>query len=104
MMEDRLQAVERRYEDLSSLLADPETIGNPEKLREVSREHSRLTEVGQAGMLTRNLAQLLRVPDRVGICQEAGEVFVRPFDLGEGVFHQLLLPSTVRERRPGLDA
>ena len=47
-MDDRLREVERRYEDLSSLLADPATIADPDKLREVSREHSRLIEVVQA--------------------------------------------------------
>jgi len=56
-MEDRLEEVERRYEDLSSLLADPETIGNPAKLREVSREHARLTDVVQAGARWRRLRE-----------------------------------------------
>ena len=54
-MEDRLREVEQRYEDLSSLLADPATIADPAKLREVSREHSRLTEVVQAAERWRRL-------------------------------------------------
>src|SRR5690606_24357565 len=37
---------------------------------------SRLHHIGKASMLTRNLSQLRRVPDRLGVRQEAGEVFV----------------------------
>ena len=56
-MEDRLREVERRYEDLSSLLADPATIGDPARLREVSREHSRLTEVVQEAVKLRRMRE-----------------------------------------------
>jgi peptide chain release factor 1 len=44
-MEERVREVERRYEEISSLLADPEVIADPKRLRDVSREHSQLSEV-----------------------------------------------------------
>jgi peptide chain release factor 1 len=55
MDERLLEVVERRYEDLSSLLADPATIADPGRLREYSREHARLTEVVQAAELLRKM-------------------------------------------------
>jgi peptide chain release factor 1 len=47
-MEDRIREVVSRYDDLSSLLADSATIADPERLREISREHARLSEVVEA--------------------------------------------------------
>ena len=47
-MIERIQEVERRYEEISSLLADPEVIGDPNRLREISREHSQLSETMEA--------------------------------------------------------
>src|SRR5690606_13561925 len=43
-MLERMAEVERRYEEISSLLADPAVIGEPNRLREISREHSQLSE------------------------------------------------------------
>ncbi len=44
-MEDRVHDIERRYEDLSTQLADPSIHGDPRRLRDLSREHSQLSEV-----------------------------------------------------------
>jgi peptide chain release factor 1 len=52
-MEDRIREIERRYEDLSARLADPAVIGDPQRLRDVSREHSQLSEVVQRAMRLR---------------------------------------------------
>ncbi len=58
-MEDRIRETERRYEELSSLLADPATIADPARLREFSREHSQLTEVvAAAEQLRRSTREL----------------------------------------------
>jgi peptide chain release factor 1 len=46
-MEDRIREIERRYEDLSARLADPAVIGDPQRLRDVSREHAQLSDVVQ---------------------------------------------------------
>ena len=47
-MEDRIREIREQYRDLSSRLADPEIIGDPDTLREVSREHARVTEIVRA--------------------------------------------------------
>jgi peptide chain release factor 1 len=47
-MDDRLQDIQLRFRDLSDQLADPSIHSDPRRLREVSREHSRLTEVVSA--------------------------------------------------------
>ena len=47
-MDERIREVERRYEELSSLLADPATIADPKRLREYSREHAKLSETVRA--------------------------------------------------------
>jgi peptide chain release factor 1 len=47
-MEDRIREIREQYRDLSSRLADPEIIGDPDTLREVSREHARVSAIVQA--------------------------------------------------------
>src|SRR5690606_5255137 len=54
-MEERLDELEQRYADHSSLLADPATIAAPARLREISREHSHLTQLVEAGARWRRL-------------------------------------------------
>jgi peptide chain release factor 1 len=44
-MEDRLQEIESRYADLGTQLADPAVTGDPKRLRDLSREHSQLSQV-----------------------------------------------------------
>ena len=44
-MEDRISEIERRYEDLSTQLADPSIHADPKRLRDLSREHSQLAAV-----------------------------------------------------------
>ena len=58
-MEERLLEVERKYEELSSLLADPATLGDPKRLREVSREHAKLAETVAAAERYRRLQREL---------------------------------------------
>jgi peptide chain release factor 1 len=45
---DRLEAIHKRYEELSQLLCDPEVIGDAKKLREYSKEQAGLEEQNQA--------------------------------------------------------
>lgn len=46
-MFDKLEAVERRYFEIESKLADPSMAEKPEEFRRLSREHSGLTELVQ---------------------------------------------------------
>ena len=48
-MEDRLREARERYDDLSTQLADPGIHADPKRLRDLSREHSRLAQVVEAG-------------------------------------------------------
>jgi peptide chain release factor 1 len=47
-MEDRIHDLERRYEELGIQLADPAVIADNARLRELSREHARLSQVVDA--------------------------------------------------------
>jgi peptide chain release factor 1 len=47
-MIDRISESRARYEDLSVQLADPNIHADPKRLREISREHSRLAQVVEA--------------------------------------------------------
>ena len=47
-MLDRLEQVKARYEEITSQLADPEVVGNQDRLRALSKEHSDLTPVVRA--------------------------------------------------------
>jgi len=42
---DQLREVEARYEELGRKLADPAIVGNPARLRELSKEHSDLSTI-----------------------------------------------------------
>jgi peptide chain release factor 1 len=54
-MDERIRELEKRFEDLSTRLADPAVIGDPARLREVSREHAALSEVVLASSRRRKL-------------------------------------------------
>jgi peptide chain release factor 1 len=47
-MDDRLREARQRYEDLSTQLADPGIHADPKRLRDLSREHSQLSQVVEA--------------------------------------------------------
>ena len=44
-MQERLEEIESRYEDLSRELASPDVVGDPARLRELGRRHSELQEI-----------------------------------------------------------
>jgi peptide chain release factor 1 len=66
-MDDRIWELEKRYEDLSSRLADPSVIGDPARLRELSREHAALSEVVAAATRRR------KVRDELASARELSE-------------------------------
>jgi len=47
-MLDRLEQVRERYQEVTALLSDPAVVGNPERLRHLSKEHSDLTPIVRA--------------------------------------------------------
>jgi peptide chain release factor 1 len=54
---EKLQQIERDYEELSARLAEPETLGDPRRVREVSKA---LAELGEVVRLFRELRELER--------------------------------------------
>ncbi len=69
-MDDRIQEVERRHEEISSLLADPATLADPARLRDLSREHAQLAGVVQAAASFRRTRKELS--DARGLLEESG--------------------------------
>ncbi len=58
-MEDRIRDIERRHEELSQRLADPQVLADSGRLRDLSREHTHLSEVVEtAGRLRRARQEL----------------------------------------------
>jgi len=47
-MEEKLEQIKRRFEELERLLADPEVTGSPRRLKEIGREHAGLKDIVEA--------------------------------------------------------
>jgi peptide chain release factor 1 len=58
-MDERIRELELRYRDLSDQLADPTLHTDPRRLREVSRDHARLSEVVEAAARLRRAEEEL---------------------------------------------
>ena len=59
VVDERVREVIRRFGELEKRLADPAVLGDPEKLREVAREHAELAPAARAA------ERLLRVRQRL---------------------------------------
>ena len=44
-MLDKLKSLKKRYEELSGLLAQPETMNDQKRYRDLAREHAQLSEI-----------------------------------------------------------
>ena len=67
VLEAKVQAALERREELGRQLADPRVISDPERLREVGREHSSLEQIADAG------AQFIRVRRELNEARELSE-------------------------------
>ena len=63
-LETRLEQAVERHRELTRQLAEPEVLGDPQRLRKVAQEHSDLTPVSQAA------AELDRVREELGQARE----------------------------------
>ncbi len=63
-MRERLNKINERYEELTQLLSDPSVVSNQEKYRELSKEHSELSEI------VRSYAELLRTERQLAEARE----------------------------------
>ncbi|HEX6940359.1 MAG TPA: peptide chain release factor 1 [Longimicrobiales bacterium] len=64
VLEERVREVVRRFAELEARLADPAVLADPEKLREVAREHAELAPVAEVA------SRLLRVRAQLGDARE----------------------------------
>ncbi len=81
-MNDRIREIVQRYEELSSLLADPAVIGDQHRLREVAREHAHLSEaVAAAARYESILSQLKDARELAG--EAVGDSEMEAFADGE---------------------
>lgn len=81
-MDDRIREIVQRYEEISSLLADPAVIADQSRLREVAREHAQLSDTVAA--IARHdsiLSQLKDARDLLG--EAAGDPEMEAFAGGE---------------------
>jgi peptide chain release factor 1 len=66
-MEDRVNEARRRYEDVSVQLSDPSLHADPRRMRELSREHARLSEiVATAALVERAESELAGAREMLG--------------------------------------
>lgn len=99
---DRLARAEENYEELNRLLGDPGTIGNQEKLRRCSKEHSDLAPIVDAYRQYRNLEGQLKEteamirgekdPEMVALIRQEREELVAGIEAMEEKLKVLLLP------------
>ncbi|GBD30704.1 Peptide chain release factor 1 [bacterium HR32] len=54
---DRIERLERRYEELTGLLADPQVLADPARYRAVAKEHGELSEVVERWRALRRLEE-----------------------------------------------
>jgi peptide chain release factor 1 len=66
-MNERIREIEQRYDEISSLLADPAVIADQNRLREISREHAQLSDT---------VAAIARYRSLGGELRDAREMFV----------------------------
>ncbi|MFH1681768.1 MAG: PCRF domain-containing protein, partial [Candidatus Eisenbacteria bacterium] len=108
-MLDKLAEVKKKYEELTSALADPEVMGRPKRLAEIGRERGRLESILRAG---ERYARLLRQRDeaedllRDGKDRELAELArtdleeaERDLPAAEAEFRRFLLPQDARDHR-----
>ncbi|BDV44494.1 peptide chain release factor 1 [Geotalea uraniireducens] len=105
-MFDKIQELERRYQELESLLADPTVIANQPEFRKLSREHNDLTELVEAFRRYKKVLaeidgnrELLADPEMKEMAEaELGELAERKEAL-EGEIKILLLPKDPNDNK-----
>jgi peptide chain release factor 1 len=115
---DRLDQVDEKYEELNRLLSEPEVVGNPEKLRNYSKEHSDLTPIVESYRRYRHLEKQLEEVEEMlrsekdtemtGLIRDEKEKLIDGMHSLEENLKRLLLPrdpldekNTILEVRAG---
>ena len=92
-MKEALQKVVERFDELGRLLADPEVVRDPRKLRDYSKERSRLEETVQALALHRRTESTI-ADDEAALASGDAELIAQRRQLGatEARLKKLLVP------------
>src|SRR6266508_253414 len=105
-MFDKLEELERRYQELESLLADPTVIANQPEFRKLSREHSDLSELVAAYRSYRKVLaeidgnrELLADPDMKEMAEEELGALEEEKERLEGEIRLLLLPKDPNDKK-----
>lgn len=99
-MIDRIEELERRFQELEALLSDPAVIGNQPEFRRLSREHNDLTPLVEAYRRHRKIMEeiegnreLLTDPDMKEMAEEELKSLVEQQEQLENEIKVLLLPK-----------
>jgi len=98
-MFEKIEELERRFQELEALLADPAVIANQAEFRKLSREHADLRELVEAYRRYRKVVaeiednrELLADPDMKEMAEEELRGLSAEKERLEGEIHLLLLP------------
>ena len=109
MLEERLAAIEARFEELERELSDPEIYADQVRVQRVSQERARLTEVVATARrwraARRSLEEVVaglheeRDPEMVALFEEERRVQRDAAEAAEAELHRLLLPRDPNDDR-----
>ena len=105
-MFEKIEELERRFQELESLLADPAVIGNQVEFRRLSREHADLSDLVETYRRYRKLLadiddnrELLSDPDMREMAEEELATLEAEKERIEGEINLLLLPKDPNDDR-----
>ena len=105
-MFEKIEELERRFQELESLLADPVIIGNQEEFRKFSREHSELSDLVDAYRRYRKVLddidgnmELFADPELKEMAEEEISSLEAEKERLEGEINLLLLPKDPNDDR-----
>lgn len=105
-MFDKIEELERRYQELEALLSDPATIANQPEFRKLSREHSDLSALVAAYRRWRKVLdeiadnqELLADPDMKDMAEEELKTLADERDSLEAEIKILLLPKDPNDNK-----
>ena len=109
MIWEKLAAIEARYDELNRLLADPEVISNPARLRELAQEQAEISETVEVYRRYRAVVkelesteEMLAGPLEEEVAELVREEIEKLRQQRDGLYEELkrlLLPSDPRDRR-----
>lgn len=107
-----LEEIQRRYDDTSAQMADPQVARNPSKLRALGREHHRLSAILQAGAQYKSMIRQIEEakeiiaeesdPELVGLAKSDLESLLTQYEDLEERLQDLLIPPDPNDGKPAI--